>query len=833
MKKLLSLLLFFSCGFGTLSAQQPPVSGGFPGGAQRGPSITGKITGVLIDSTTNAPVEFATVVLIQSKTGKQLDGVITDEKGAFRLQDVRTGEYELHFSFLGYRARVLKGVELTGKKPDFDAGKVLLAPEGLTLAEVQVTGQAAIIENRIDKLVYNAEKDVTSMGGDAADVLQKVPLLSVDAEGNVSLRGSSNVQILINGKPSTIFSSNPGDALRSIPADQIKSVEVITAPTAKFDGEGSGGIINIITKKKSAQGFTGSIGGSIGNRTNRGNANFNLARGRFGMNFSGSGWYNPNRPSYTDFFRTDQTSAGLRTLQQRSDGDSQFFGPRGSLGMYYDINAYNSFSSAVNIRGFGRNQDNLTTATFIDPQAALNQLYTRNSVSKSLRSGVDWTADYKRTFKKPEKELSFGVQLDMDFSTSENRFDQDGNDETLRLRNVNENLGRNWESTFQVDYVQPISKGIKLETGVKSILRQIDSDFSYDEFDFNRGQFVRNLAASDFFVYNQDVYSGYASLNVKLGKRYGAVVGARYEHTDIRGDFDRTEITFANSYGNLLPSLILSRSFKNFSNLRLSYNQRIQRPGLRFVNPYVDISDPRDVSVGNPELRPEVTHQTELNYGALIKSVVVNASLFYRYTSDGIESFLEVTEEGISRSTFRNIGENQSVGLSFFSSINIKEKLTLRAGGNFSSFQSQATIGGQRLSRSAFVWNGNMNATLTLKKGWKVEAFGFYNAPRQTLQGFRASFSMFNAGVVREFNKQFSMGLNVTQPFMRDMRFRNELEGPGFYQNSLNAVATRSFGVNANYRFGKLDFKERNRQRGRNNDLKSDDDGSGMGGGPR
>ena len=246
-----------------MEAQRPAWAG-----KSSGPSITGKISGVLIDSVSQEPVEFATVVLINSKFGKEIDGTLTDEKGAFKLPDVKLGVYDLKFSFLGYQTNTIKGITLTPKKPDNKLGNVSFVGEGINLQEVEVVGEAAEIENRIDKMVYNAEKDITNIGGDASEVLARVPMLAVDLDGRVSLRGSTNIQILINGKPSSMFSSDPGEALKAIPSDQIKTVEVITVPTAKYDGEGTGGIVNIITKKSSVQGVTGSINSTIGNRSN-------------------------------------------------------------------------------------------------------------------------------------------------------------------------------------------------------------------------------------------------------------------------------------------------------------------------------------------------------------------------------------------------------------------------------------------------------------------------------------------------------------------------------------------------------------------------------------
>ncbi|MBK6950087.1 MAG: TonB-dependent receptor [Haliscomenobacter sp.] len=288
--------------------------------------ITGRISGTILDSNDNTPVEFATVVLIDEKTQQQRGGVVTDEKGQFKFPAVKLGKYQLQVSFIGYQSKQVTSIELTPKNPDYEAGKLQLVGEGIDLAAVEVKGEAGTYENRIDKLVYNAEKDVNTSIGDATDVLQRVPMLAVDAEGNLSLRGSSQVQVLINGRPSGIFAANPADALRTIPADQIKSVEVITAPTARFDGEGSAGIVNIITKKKSAEGFTGSVGGSVGTRSGNSNVSLNLVLGRFGLNFSGGGWFSYSRPSETTFVREDYIDNQTRTLNQFSTGDGNFLG---------------------------------------------------------------------------------------------------------------------------------------------------------------------------------------------------------------------------------------------------------------------------------------------------------------------------------------------------------------------------------------------------------------------------------------------------------------------------------------------------------------------------
>lgn len=821
MKKRLLLLGFLFSAF-TVLAQQPP----YGKGPQQGPSIKGKVSGNVIDSVTQAPIEFATLVLKEAGSGKEAAGGITDEKGHFKLQDVRNGKYELHISFIGYATKVAPGVELTLEKPDVDLGDIFMASENITLSEVEVTEERALIENRIDKIVFNAEQDVTTVGGDAADVLRKAPLLSVDFDGNVSLRGSQNVQILINGRPSTLFAQNPGEALRSIPADQIKSVEVITTPSAKYDGEGTAGIINIITKKKGVEGFTGSVNTSVGTRINRGSLNLSVASGRFGLNASASSWLSWPRDGYSEFYREDFRNDTLRVLTQDADTRGNSYGPRGSVGAFYDINAYNSLSSSLTFGGFGSNNEGVTDATFEVPLSNLLQVYTRNNDSRSLRGSFDWTTDYRRTFKKEEQEFVFAFQWSGAQGNQRNTIFQSGNSPALALDEKNRNESYNFEYTLQADYVHPFSDAVKLETGAKSVIRRIDSDYRYEFFDQDQQEYVLNTALSDEFFYDQDVYAGYLSFNIKMGENYGLVAGARYEYTDIGGEYSSDINPFSNDYGNFLPSVILSRKLKNFSSLKASYARRIQRPSLFFVNPYIDLNDPRNITEGNPTLSPELTDQYEVSYSTFVKGFSINAALFYRFTDDVIQSFLfDVDENGASRTTFLNIGKNHSYGINFFSSVTIAKIWTLRGGANIFTFNTERNQDGEQLSNEALLFNGNINSTIDFGKGFKFEMFGFYRAPRQTIQGKNPSFSLLSIGFLKEFDKRASLGINITEPFFNFKEFPSELEGENFYQRSNNAILFRSFGLTFNYRFGKLDFRQQRRRSSiENDDLK---DGGG------
>jgi outer membrane receptor protein involved in Fe transport len=792
---------------GTTQAQQ--WSGG--GGSS---SIVGTVSGTLLDSVSQEPVQFATIVLLDAKTEKQVNGIVTEMDGTFKIQNVKTGTYDVQLSFMGYRPKTIKGIELTPKSPDYDMGILTLTSETYDIEALEVTGEAATFENKIDKLVYNPEKDVTVAGGDASEVLARVPLLAVDADGNVSIRGSSNIQILVNGRPSTLFQSNPGDALRTIPAEMIKSVEVITVPTARFDGEGTGGIINLIMKKQSVQGFTGSVNASAGNRSNSGSLNMNMVRGRFGLNLNAGGWASWPRPASSTFLRVDTlASQELRVLDQESEGAGYFYGPRVTLGAFYDFNAYNSINTNVTYRGFGRVSEDETVAMLTDPSRDLLWDYMRTNESRSLRGGFDWTSDYRRTFDREGQEFIAAFQISGNNSNTTNTIFQQGNVESLYQNEENENDGLNLETTFQVDYVHPFNDNLKLETGAKGILRTIGSDFEYRNFNRDTEEFEVDFSRTDNFIYNQDVFAGYASFNIQLNEKYGMIAGARYEYTAISGDFDANETTFSNDYSNFLPSVIFSRTINDFSAVRLSYTKRIQRPSLFYINPFVQNQDPLNVSQGNPEILPETTDAYELSYNTYIKGVVLNASAFFRQTNDVIEPFIEIRENGLSVETFRNIGLNRTYGMNFFSSATLFKKLTVRGGANVYNYQSEGTFAGRQLSNSGIVWGGNINLSLRLPKDWQVEASGFYRSPQQSLQGTRASYRRIQFGARKQlWDDRGGIGIVIAQPFARDLQFPNELQGVGFYQRSNRAFASRNIGISFNYRFGQLDFKERRRR---------------------
>jgi len=809
----------------------------FPGHTQwttnpqsNGTTISGSISGILLDSITRKSIDYASVGIIEASSGKIINGGITDARGIFRIGELPLNGYKVQISFIGYRSKTIEGVLLTPKRPDAELGKIVLSPESQLLDEIKIVGEAALIESKPDKIVYNAERDVTSAGGDASDVLRKVPLLTVDFDGNVSLRGSENVKILINGRPSGMFSSNVADALKMMPADQIKSVEVITAPSAKYDGEGTAGIINIITRKKNVEGVAGSVDLTAGTRINRANGNLNYGKGRLGINISGGGHYSRPQEGGTTFLRDDFSSAAISRLTQDGTSTSSRLGFRLNSGLEYNVNAYSSINSSVNFRGYDSKNDNRVQSIYMIDNSLIDS-YQRTVDGSSGRGGWEWDLDYKRNFSKKEKEWSIAFQFDNDDNTSEFEYNQlyDFPVDQQMTRESNVNQSGNLEITLQTDYVHPLNDRIKLETGLKSTLRQLESDFQFNHFDTDLNQWKEEADRTDVFHYDQNVYAGYGSATIKLGEKMNLIGGIRLEITDLRGEFDLFQSPFANKYTNLLPNLTLSRKTGQFNQLKISYNQRIQRPNQRHINPFIEYNDNRDISYGNPSLFPELVHQVEIGSTFFIKGNMINASLFGRRTEDLIENILTINDLGISESTFYNFGKRSSVGINLFGSLNLGEKLSLRGGFDVNAWEVDGNLDGQFLSNSGYDYNGRMNVTWSISKTMKVEGFSFFKSPTFTIQGKIPNWSMMSFGIKKElFIKRLSVGINITQPFSENQVFIRELEGTEFYQYNKTLRPVRSFGLNLSYRFGKLDFKERTgRKKVNNNDLKDEDSGAG------
>lgn len=814
--KLKSTLLFLGiimCS--SLSAQW----GGF--GGKKGKTIKGTIKGMLVDSTSNQAVGYATLSLHKAGKDKIIDGILSEEDGSFKFSEVVNGKYDIKISFLGYDEKILKDVEVTLKKPTKNVKNVLMAATGVVLDEVQVVEKRALIENKVDKIVFNAEDDSSTAGGDATDVLRKVPMLAVDLDGNVSIRGSQQVRILINGKPSGMFSSNVAEALKMFPADQIKKVEVITQPGAKYDGEGSGGIINIITKSKEIEGVAGSINTSIGTRQNNANASLNVGKGRFGFSTNWGLFY--SWPNDANFTLSNVLTNGETIYAFDGITNSRRLGFNGSASAFYDFNAYNALNTSLTYRGFGFDQDTEGAMGSFGPIDFL-----RDNDGSNLFAGFDWNTDFTKKFPDNDKqELTFAVQVSGNDQNQENFIIESFAIDPTRNRQEDIlNFGDNLEITGQVDYVHPVGAS-KLEIGAKTVVRRIDSDSQFYTYNNGSGRVFDNTR-SNLFLYDQDVYAGYASYNFFF-KKLNIITGLRYERTEIGGDGEFEGANFTDSYDSFLPNIAISKSLKNFKNLKLSYSKRIQRPSLRFINPFRNTSDFGNIQFGNPSLDPELTDQYELGYNTNFLGASIFATAYYKKTREIIESIVTVDGVNVSTTTFDNVGTNNSLGVNMFVTKSVG-RVTLRVGGDVGTYDATGIVAGQEFSNSAVTYRIFSSGEYSISGDFKADFFGIFQAPQFTLQGFNPSFSMIGFGARKDFKNKMSLGIRIIEPFEEAKSFDREITGDGFVSNSSFAIPFRSFGISFSYKFGKVDFRER-RSKIKNNDQKQDGGGQGGQGG--
>ncbi len=877
MKNFILFLLF--TGLTTAGFAQFPgggMPGGMPGsGTQRPPVIpgtstddrpkgNGKISGVLMDSTTNKPVEFATVALLNPQTGKPIDGTTSDDKGRYTLTKIAPGEYRVQFGFVGYKNKET-GIVKIDKGTELMLGMTKLSADVRTLNEVQVVGQAALVEEKVDRLVYNADKDITAKGGDASDIMRRVPMLSVDLDGNVTLRGSSNVRVLINNKPSTIVASSVADALKQIPADMIKTVEVITSPSAKYDAEGSAGIINIITKKNTLQGFTLNTDVGQGNRGTSLNVNGSYRQGKMGFSLGGFG-----RAEYNIHgqFENNQTtlnqSTGMTTTQIQSAAtrQSRLFGNY-QLGWDYDISKNSSLTASLRYGARNGNsyQDGLRTQTYAPLGPNLSYSDARRNVNTIDRSGtVDANVTYTRTYAKPQQELSVLALFSRNNRT--NNFVADilgGTDfQTITSRQKNDNPSYNQESTLQVDYQTPIKANQLLEFGGKGIFRQVESQYQYYRaLSPEAGYQLDPTRPANGLNYNQNIAAGYFSYTYTSKSKYTIKAGARYEYTFINANFTNegtsssTPITTGTSsasavgsipnYGLLVPSINVSKGLKGGKTLKLGYNRRIQRPGIQFLNPNINASNPTNISVGNPTLSPEKTDNLELGLSGQVKALYLSATLFARRTTGEITSVRTVDSSSVGdptnpvyqrviKTSYANIGQEDAVGVNLFTNITLFSKWQLGGGVDIYhvSLTNNVLDPTLRASNAGWVVGGRVNTSVTLSKGWAFQGFGGMRGKQVQLQGYQGTFAFYSFGLRKEFNeKRGTIGLAAENFLNHPFTVRSEFNSPILSQNQLTSFYNAGFRVNFSYRIGKMSFDQPQR---RKKSINNDDEKSEGGG---
>tara|TARA_B100000900_G_scaffold75662_1_gene60491 strand:+ start:10526 stop:12973 length:2448 start_codon:yes stop_codon:yes gene_type:complete len=776
---------------------------------------TGYIKGK-IKNTNDKNLEFATVSLYNVKDNMLVEGTITNSKGKFLFTNVSVGKYRINISFIGYKDTSVF-INKTDDKINNHINTIYLKQNAKLLSEINIEDRKLIYETKIDKIVYNAENDLNETENNATDVLRKAPLVSVDLEDNISLRGSRNIKFLVNGKASSFFSSDVNTALQMIPADEIKSIEIITSPGAKFDGDGDAGIINIITKKKRIDGYKASIRTNIGSKTLSYNTNFNTGKGKTGFSIrAGSFGSGLSMREGNDIYKRYDWNSNNDTNQLYKIGTSenQFNGYRGSINGYYDINKSNTINSSLSFRGKSKPNNTYESVYYsaYNEETDTTFNYTKKT-NQTLK--LEWTTDYIKKYPNHEgKELSIALQIGGNINESNTKLNENN------TYTINQNDEKIHEETFQLDFVYPLrrnnTKSIENQTKFKKKRKQKNIENSIETgfkiINRNREIVYSDLESAIYsnaeqFNYNQLVASSYFSTQIKLPYKIGLKAGVRNEYTKSQSNYNNSSIE--NEYNNILPSLTLSKSFSPINSIKISHNQRITRPSIRQINTNVNRTDNKNITTGNPYLIPTETKQYEVGINSFKRVFQSSIQIYYKHSKNVIESFLDTVENGISKSTYKNIGESKQNGISLFTGLSLK-KINLRGGLNLYTYSGKdIDLGYTSWTKPVLLYSYNFNFNVNITKRWKAESFAFYRSPSQSIQGTSTSFSMMSIGVKRDFkNKKGSFGFRIIEPFNKNKIFRSDLDGEFFSQSSTKTIPFRSFAFSFNYSLGKLKFKQ-------------------------
>ena len=783
--------------------------------------INAKITGKVVDAATQKPVEYATITITDSKS-KPVSGAVTDTKGVFSVQNISPGIYSVTIDFIGYKMYKQDNVEITDQKKNISLNTIELIASKEALASVTVTSKAPIIENKIDKIVYNAANDVTSQGGVALDVLKKVPQVTVDIDGNVELQGNSGIRFLINGKPSSVFGSNLADALASIPASQIKSIEAITSPGAKYDAQGTGGIINIILKDSKVQGYNGSINFGAGTRLENGSVNLNLRHNNFGMNafFSGNAQLSSHTPVSQD--RTSFDTAAKRTTHFLQDGYSDFErnGFQSGLGFDWSLSkkesitgslAYNHFSNHGT--GISNQQQILldNTGSIVSTIAS-----ARNSDSRSGTNELEWSLNYKKKYKKDGQEFEIQYSGNAGIPHSSYLQSQMYNGQSLAYAgSSSNNPGKDRETNLSIDYSQPISEKFMLETGLKTVLQNIISEADVLKLSTANNQFSKDPTQSYQLNYSRKIYAAYVSGTFSIGKILNIKSGLRLEHTDTKIDFPNTSIP---SYNSWVPSIIFSHNFENGNSVKLAYSHRIERPDYREINPFLNLADPYNITTGNPLLQPELGNNFELGFNKIFDGGgSLYVSLVSRFNSDDIKPYTafyasykigDSLYKNVSISNRQNIGLENRSGITISGSVPFGKKLTVRTNIGLYNRHVVNKFNANNVT-NGFDGRMNLNATLQLPSNLYFEGFGNLNTSVNNIQGKQPQFFTYTFAFRKFFmNKKMSFGFTATNPFSQYIQQVTTVTTSNYTSYNLRQVPYRSFGISFSYKFGKLEFKK-------------------------
>lgn len=792
------------------------------GGGRQAPAI-GRLTGKVIDANTKEPVEYATVTLIHARDSSVTGGV-TNAKGRFEISQIKLGAYHLRVSFIGYDDLIKTPIRLSprGEGVEQDLGTLTLSPAAALIEEVEITAERDVMEMSLDRRVINVAKNIAAEGGSANDVLQNIPSVDVDIDGNVSLRGSENVTILIDGKPSGLTGAGRQAILDQIPASTIDRIEVVTNPSAKYDPDGMSGIINIITKRNGVKGMSGSITLNAGTRNKyNGTGTLNYRKGKWNLSSNYSYRYDERfRRGAT--LRENLFDTGIEFLDQENTGNWLRESHMVKLGADYSFSPKDvlSMSLLYNTNSFSRTED--IEYRTLDSEGALTTLSFRDNDQQSQRKSIDMNLGYVKKFKKPRQQLSLEARHSI--SPGENNgyyleqlYELDytpTDDDPFLQDNITD--ARTSITTLQADYVNPISRKLKYELGYKSIFRTIGTDFFSQSFDYGEAAFISDDELNNDFEYSEQVHAIYGMYTRSFGK-FTAQLGLRVEQAYTDAKLITTGDNFENNYFNLFPSGFLTYQVSQNDEFQFSYSRRINRPRTRQLNPFLNVSDPLNTRQGNPFLLPEYIDAYEIGYAHNWKNITINSSIYWREIHDMIRRFNTVDENGISNLTYVNLAGGRSYGLELIVTGKVTKWWDVNVSGNLFKNEVDASNLEADLNNEGTSWRAKFTSNWNFNKDLQLQITGRYRAPFAISQGEISEVYHIDAALKKKVLKgKGSLTLRVSDIFDK-RQFAVATEGDNFNQQSTRKRESRIGYLSFSYRFGSLDGKRGRGRRGNRN----------------
>ncbi|MDQ1150896.1 ferric enterobactin receptor [Sphingobacterium zeae] len=752
------------------------------------------VYGHIEDSTSQQPLQFSNVTV--SHKGNRLISVVSDNTGKFEFRLDSVEYVDVKISLVGYREKYLKNIKITNDTIKLSLSTIYLESENV-LETVFITKRVPVIENKLDKMIYHVSNDPSLLGTTGEDVFKKLPMVSLGYDGKVALRGNQHVKILINGKPSGIMSGNISDALRMIPSSQIKSVEIMTNPSLKYDVEGGGGIINIVTNRLTVQGLNGGVAATIGTRQSNQSSNLAARIGHFGITGSfGNSWSYPIASVFTTENLTPQKE---RVFSQKNDSRNRRNGTQFAIAMDYSLDSLNMLVANVNF-----NNLIIVTNNKIHSQYVENE-FDGNVDNKQPIGNFDFSTDYIR------KSGSSGREMSLSFQYLKSRNDLKYDSNYGNQVESGRNLGSNYEYTAQLDFKYPINS-LSLDFGAKIVDRNINSVVNINTSDID-GSIQHDSNRSYSFKYHQNVMAGYATARMPIGESFHISGGVRWEKTILKGDETSNSSDFLNKSDNLFPNIAFSYSYSKNSTFKILYGKRIQRPSLYYLNPFRNNTDRTNQIQGNPRLKSEIIHNIEIggDFNFFKDNGQINVSLYYKNTNDIIEPVAQnIIENGniVMLQTFENIGRNKNFGTNFYGSLKFLKRFNLKANLDVYTYANSPykdflhSI--KELNKTFIIYKTFIGMDINLGRGYTFDSYLFYDSPQRTFQGEFAAFNLLNISFKKKILKDAAVvGITIVDPFNNIKNLGNYSESLNFIQTGNFSIPFRSFGLSLSWQFGK------------------------------